>query len=134
MSENKKKYAYWLEPSLVEEMANMLHDANATSKGDFVRQAIRFYIAYLRQGKSIDFVSPLLAQTIKSQVESVEENISKMLFKVAVEQGKISNLLAYQYSLSEEYMRELHKFCADWVAETNGIISLEDASNCQHGE
>ena len=134
MREIKEKHAYWLEPSLVEEMANMLHDANATSKGDFVRQAIRFYIAYLRQGKSIDFVSPLLAQTIKSQVESVEENISKMLFKVAVEQGKISNLLAYQYSLSDEYMRELHKFCADWVAETNGIISLEDASNCQHGE
>ena len=35
MSENKKKYAYWLEPSLVEEMESMLHDANATSNGDF---------------------------------------------------------------------------------------------------
>ena len=38
MSENKKKYAFWLEPSLMEEMESMLGEANATSKGDFVRQ------------------------------------------------------------------------------------------------
>ena len=36
MSENKKKYAYWMKPSLVEEMSEMLDEANATSKSDFV--------------------------------------------------------------------------------------------------
>ena len=134
MSENKKKYAYWLEPSLVEEMESMLIDANATSNGDFVRQAIRFYMAYLRQGKSLDFLSPLLAQTIKSQVESVERNISGMLFKVAVEQGKISILLANQYEKSDEFMEWAHEECSKRIAETNGIISFEDAYDYQDGE
>ena len=134
MDEKKRKYAYWLEPSLVEEMESMLTEVNAVSKGDFVRQSIKFYMAYLRQGKSMDFISPLLAQTIKSQIESVEQNISRMLFKVAVEQGKISNLLAWQYKLSDEYMEGLHKDCANRVAGTNGVISLKDAYDYQNGE
>ena len=40
MSENKKKYAYWMKPSMVEEMTEMLDTANATSKSDFVCQAV----------------------------------------------------------------------------------------------
>jgi len=134
MSENKQKYAYWLEPSLVTEMESMLTEANATSKGDFVRQAIKFYMAYLRQGKSIDFLSPLLAQSIKSEIESVERNFSGMLFKVAVEQGMLANIVAYGYDVPDETIEELHNNCASRIAETNGIIYFEDAYDHQHGE
>ena len=123
-----------MEPSLVEEMESILTEANATSKGDFIRQAIKFYMAFLRQGKSIDFISPLLGQAIKSQVESVEQNMSRMLFKVAVEQGKIANMLAYHFEIPGTYLDELHRSCAKRIAETNGIISLEDANDIQNGE
>lgn len=127
MKENKQKFSYWLEPSLDEEMGNMLIEANATSKSDFVRQAIKFYMAFLRQKKSLEFLSPLLAQTIKSQVESVEQNISKMLFKVAVEQSKVAYVVAYGQNISIETVESLHEYCADKVAKTNGIISIEEA-------
>ena len=69
--ENKKKYAYYMRPSLVQEMENMLDEANATSKSDFVNIAVRFYLDYLHNQKSVDFISPMLARTIKSEVESV---------------------------------------------------------------
>ena len=135
MNENKKKFAYWLEPSLDKEIENMLHDANATSKSDFVRQAINFYMAFLRQSKSIDFISPLLAQTIKSQVESVEQNISGMLFKLAVEQEKVSNIIAWANKLKDIDLENLHEDCAKRVAETNGIISFEETYDYyQNGE
>ena len=133
MSENKKKYVYWLEPSLVEEMEDMLTEANATSKGDFVRQAIKFYMAYLRQGKSIDFISPLLAQTIKGEVESVEHNLSEMLFKIAVEQAKCNHMIASANQVDNETLTRLHDMCAGDVAHTNGIISFEQAYKFQHG-
>jgi metal-responsive CopG/Arc/MetJ family transcriptional regulator len=55
MSENKKKYAYWMKPSMVEEITEMLDTANATSKSDFVCQAVQFYIGYLHQKKCIDY-------------------------------------------------------------------------------
>ena len=55
MSENKKKYAYWMKPSMVEEMTEMLDTANATSKSDFVCQAVQFYICKFseRIGKTV---------------------------------------------------------------------------------
>ena len=134
MSENKKKQAYWLEPSLVAEMENMLTEANATSKGDFVRQAIKFYMAYLRQGKSLDFLSPLLAQSIKNEIGSVEQNISKMLFKVAVEQSKVAYVVSYGQNMPIDVVNDLHEYCADKVAETNGIISIEEAYDYYQSE
>ena len=133
MSENKKKHAYWLEPSLDAEIGYMLTEANATSKSEFVRLAIKFYMAYLRQGKSLDFLSPLLAQAIKNEIGSVEQNLSGIVFKLAVELGKIANVVAWQSELSDEDMDQLHHNCANRVAETNGIISFEDAYDHQHG-
>ena len=134
MSENKKKYAYWLEPSLVEEMESMLRDANATSKGDFIRQSINFYMAYLRQGKSIDFISSLLAQTIKSEIESVEQNLSEMMFKVAVEQAVSSQVIAAFNNVDDETMGRLRNTCSNIVASTNGVFTFEDAYKFQKGD
>ena len=37
MSEKKQKYAYWMRPSTVAEIEEMLPEANATSKGNFGR-------------------------------------------------------------------------------------------------
>lgn len=73
MSENKKKYAYWMKPSMVEEITEMLDMANATSKSDFVCQAVQFYIGYLHQQKCIDYLSPMLAQTIKVRLKALRK-------------------------------------------------------------
>ena len=110
----------------------MLDEANATSKGEFVRQAIRFYISYLHQKKSIDFISPLLANTIKSEIESVENNISEMLFKVAVELGILSNVTAFYNKCGESVISDLRKSCSEVIAQNNGIISFEEAYEWQH--
>ena len=124
MSENKKKYAYWMKPSMVEEMTEMLDTANATSKSDFV---------CLHQKKCIDYLSPILAQTIKSEIESVEKNISEMLFKVAVEQAKLSNVISATNQIDKVSLSALNNLCAEEVARNNGIITFEDAYKFQRG-
>lgn len=133
MSENKKKYAYWMKPSMVEEMTEMLDDANATSKSDFVCQAVNFYIGYLHQQKCINYLSPILAQSIKSEIESVEKNVSEMLFKLAVEQAKLSNVIAATNQFDADTMSRLNTFCSEEVARNNGIITFENAYNFQRG-
>ena len=75
MKDKKQKYAYWMRPSLVDEMTETLESANATSKSDFVCQAVEFYICYLRQQKNIDYLSPILAGVIRDEIESVEKNV-----------------------------------------------------------
>ena len=127
--ENKKKYAYYMRPSLVQEMETMLDEANATSKSDFVNIAVRFYLDYLHNQKSVDFISPMLARTIKSEVESVEKNISEMLFKLAVEQSKLCVALALDNDSERFDYEKLNEFCAQIVAMNNGVISFEEAGN-----
>lgn len=134
MEDKKKKCAYWMRPSMVEEMESMLSEANATSKSEFVCQAVEFYMAYLRQNKSLEFLSPLLAQTIKTEVESVERHISEMLFKVAVEQSIQNNLTAAFNEMDEDTMARLRNSCAGEVARLNGVVAFEDAYEWQRGE
>ena len=51
--ENKKKYVYYMQPSMAEEMELMLGEANATSRSDFVNIAVRFYVLIYSENKSI---------------------------------------------------------------------------------
>ena len=83
------------------------------------------------QKKCIDYLSPILAQTIKSEIESVEKNISEMLFKVAVEQAKLSNVVAATNQIDNHSLSALNKLCAEEVARNNGIITFEDAYKFQ---
>lgn len=134
MSENMEKTAIRFEPEVKAEIQNVMSEANATSMADFVRQAAEFYIAYLRQKKSIDFLAPLLAQTIKNEIESVEKNISSMIYKFAVEQAITNNIVAYYNGVNDETVRELREMCSKDVAENNGIITFEEAMKFQHSE
>lgn len=134
MEDKKQKYAYWLRPSLVMEMESIISEANATSKSDFVTEAIKFYIGYLRQKKCVDFISPILAQSIKSEIGSVEQNISKMLFKLSVEQSIVNNLIACQEEIDENTMERLRKSCAEEVARLGGVVTFEDAYEWQNGD
>ncbi len=129
-----EKTAIRFEPELKAEVQNMMGEANATSMANFVRQATEFYIAYLRQRKSIDFLAPLLAQTIKNEIESVERNVSQMIYKLAVEQAISNNILACYNGVSDEIVRELREMCSIDVAENNGIITFEEAMKFQNSE
>ena len=83
-----------MRPSMVAEIEKMLYDANAQSKSEFVCMAVDFYIGYLRSQKNINYLAPILAGTIKSEVQELEDNLSEMLFKLAVEVAKSNHITA----------------------------------------
>lgn len=76
----------------------------------------------------------LLAQSIKSESGSVEQNISKMLFKLSVEQSIVNNLIASQNEIDEDTTEKLRNSCAEEVARLDGVVTFEDAYEWQHGE
>ncbi len=134
MTENKKKYAYWMRPSMVAEIEEIMSEANAKSKSDFICKAVDFYIGYLKQQKNINYLAPVLARSIKNEVRSVEKNICEMLFKLSVEQAINSNLIAAEYDIDSNLLDELRDSCAKAVAGTNGLITFKDAYDWQKGE
>ena len=132
MKETKTKYAIYLYPSQMEEVKSMMEQANAKSQSEFVADAIRFYIGYLQQGKNVDYLAPVIAQTIKEEIGSTERNIARMLFKLAVESAMVSELQAATLQVAKEQMADLRQMCSRIVAENNGIITFEKAYATQH--
>ena len=111
----------------MEEIKQLMDSADAKSQSEFVSEAIRFYIGYLQQGKNVDYLAPIIAQTIKEEIRSTEKNISQILFKLAVESAMISEIQATQINLTPKQMEDLRRMCSRIVAENNGIITLEKA-------
>ena len=132
LKETKTKYAIYLYPSQMEEVKSMMEQANAKSQSEFVADAIRFYIGYLQQSKNVNYLAPVIAQTIKEEIGSTERNIARMLFKLAVESAMVSELQAAQLQITEERMDALRQMCSRIVAENNGIITFEKAYATQH--
>lgn len=133
MKETKNKYAIYLYPSLVVEIDTLMKDANATSRSEFISDALRFYIGYLKQGKNVDYLAPIIAQSIKEEIRSTEKNISQIIFKLAVESAMLAELQATQIRVNDEQMEQLRRMCSRIVAENNGIITLEKAIKHQQG-
>ena len=75
-----------------------------------------------------------MAQTIKNEIESVEKNISSMIYKLAVEQAIGSNIIAYFNEVSLDTISALRETCSREIAENNGIITFEEAMKFQHSE
>ena len=132
MKETKSKYAIYLYPSQMEEIKNLMDHSNAKSQSEFVSDAIRFYIGYLQQGKNVDYLAPIIAQTIKEEIRSTEKNISQILFKLAVESAMLSQIQASWFKLTPTQMEDLRRMCSQIVAKNNGIITFEDAYAHQH--
>ena len=117
----------------MEEIKNLMDQANAKSQSEFVSDAIRFYIGYLQQGKNVDYLAPIIAQTIQEEIRSTEKNIAQILFKLAVESAMLAELQATQIRVTDEQMEQLRQMCSRIVAENNGIISFEKALKHQQG-
>ena len=132
MKETKNKYAIYLYPSQMEEIKNLMDQTNAKSQSEFVSDAIRFYIGYLQQGKNVDYLAPIIAQTIKEEIGNTEKNISQILFKLAVESAVVSQVYASQILVPDKQMEALRQTCSKIVAKNNGIITFEDAYKQQH--
>lgn len=44
-----------------------------------------FYIGYLSQQDNLNYISPMITETVKAQINGTERRLARLLFKVAVE-------------------------------------------------
>ena len=122
-----------MDEAMRQDITELMETANATSRSDFVRQAVKFYCGYLRAGKATNYLSPVVVQAVKSEVESVERNLSRMLFKLAVEVGMQSHLVVATNEVQPDQLGAIREVCAKEIAETNGILTMERADEFQNG-
>ena len=130
--ETKIRIPLWIYPSTDCEVENTYESDNCRSKSEFIEKAIQFYLGYLKQERNVNYLSPRITSTVEAVINGTEQRLSRNLFKIAVELGKISHTIAAANDVDEETLRELHAMCVDEVRHINGTISFESAVRFQN--
>ena len=127
----KEKMAVYFQPETKRKIEQEYKGDNCSSKTEFIEKAVRFYIGYLRQQEEVDYLSPLITETVKAQIKGTEQRLARLMFKVAVELGKLSHMTAAINDVDDETLDKLHAMCVNEVRRINGIIDYEDAVGYQ---
>jgi hypothetical protein len=122
---SKERHGYYQAPEQASKMEVAMKLSNCISESDFVRTAIDFYIGYLYQQESLDYLSPVINRSIKNVIGGVEKNVCDMLFKLAVDTGMTTQMAVDLYDFPEGYYDDLRQKISQQVAETNGTIDFE---------
>ena len=80
---------------------------------------------------NLNYISPMITETVKAQINGTEQRLARLLFKVAVELGKLTHLLAVAKDVDDETLRQLIVMCINEVRKINGAIDCEDAVRYQ---
>ena len=68
---------------------------------------------------------------LDGMIKGSEQRTSRLLFKIAVELDKLSQLTAAVNELDDEAMEKLQEMCVQQVRKINGIVNFEDAYKYQ---
>lgn len=131
---NKEKFPLWAYPETLEEVGEVYEQDNCRSKSEFIEKAVKFYLGYLKQEKNVNYLSPRITSSVEAVIHGSEQRLSRNLFKIAVELGKISHTLAAANDVDEDTLHELHAMCVDEVRHINGCINFENAVRFQNDE
>ncbi len=127
----KEKMAVYFQLETIKKIEQEYREDNCSSKTEFIEKAVKFYIGYLRQQEEVNYLSPMITETVKSQIKGTEQRLARLIFKVAVELGKLSHMTAAMNDVDDETLKSLHAMCVTEVRKINGIIDYEDAVDYQ---
>lgn len=128
----KKRMAVYFQPETIKKIEQEYREDNCASKTEFIEKAVKFYIGYLNEEDNINYLSPMITETVKAQIKGTEQRLARLLFKVAVELGKLSHMTAAVNEVDDDTLNSLHAMCVNEVRKINGIIDYEDAAEYQN--
>ena len=128
----KKRMAVYFQPETIKKIEQEYRRDNCASKTEFIEKAVKFYIGYLNEEDNINYLSPMITETVKAQIKGTEQRLARLLFKVAVELGKLSHMTAAVNEVDDDTLNSLHAMCVNEVRRINGIIDYEDAAEYQN--
>ena len=117
----------WVTPEEIEKIEKAQMENGCPNRSEFVRDAVEFYIAYHNQNKNVNFISPIISSVIKNEIDGAVRNISNMLFKMAVEESLLTEVLAWYADIDTDNLDNIRELCKYKVATTNGILSFKEA-------
>lgn len=97
-------------------------------RNQFIRDAVDFYIEWLSQESSQKFLTPAFESVISAKLRDTEDRLSRILFKMAVEQNVLARIILEdgKYVYEEKFVEQIRRHAEQHLKETNGTVSVVD--------
>ena len=131
MDENRHRHTVWMDDDVWDQVESHYQRDNCTTKNEFIEKAIRFYSGYLDTKHAETYLPRVLSDVLEGKLGSFGKRVGHLLFKQAVDQDIMANLVAYLSNVDLDQLQKLRVRCVKNVKETNGEIDFEDAFRFQ---
>ena len=132
--EEYKKVTISFSKDQLSKLDEIMSKEQGYTRSSLVREAVDNYIGYRVQKENISYLSPIISQNIKLVLSRFEENLSEMLFKLAVEVSKSNIISARNSDLNDYALNYLNAVSEQLVAAHNGVLDLEKAQEFLNSE
>ena len=129
----KEKFALWITPEAKKEVEAHYKQDNCKNQSEYIEKAVRFYSGYLDSERAEEYLPRVLAQVLEGKLDAFGKRIGRQMFKQAVDENLMANLVAFYFEMDEDLVRKLRVKCVKNVKETNGEIDFLDALRYQKG-
>lgn len=133
MKEEKNRHTIWLTDNAWELVEERYQKDNCSTKNEYIEKAIRFYSGYLDSERADEYLPRVMAQVLEGKLDAFGKRIGRQLFKQAVDENLMANLVAFYFEMDEDMLQKLRVKCVKNVKETNGEIDFLDALRYQKG-
>lgn len=124
---SKTHCSYMIEQEVVDKLEKHYKDDGSRSKSEFVERAINFYCGYVTAENYREFFPKVVLSTIQGTLDSFENRIATLLFKMAVELSVLNRVTAATVDVEELNLTRLRGRCVEDVKRINGCISFDQA-------
>ncbi len=132
--EKKIRIPLWIYPSVEEKIQKNYEADNCKSPSEFIEKAILFYCGYLASEEYRQYLPNVLVSTMQGSLDSFEDRMATLLFKIAVELSMMLHVTAAANEIDEDTLTQLRGLCVEEVKRLRGSVRLDDAVRFQNGE
>ena len=115
----KKKFPFYLSPEKKAILERRYQEDGSQSLTAFIEKAVDFYLDYLSANDAGLFLPTSIKSYLDGRLGQMEERLSSLAFKQAVEQDMVAGILADAYQFSDEDLRRRRSESVQNVRKTN---------------
>ena len=101
----KEKFAFYLSPEKKAILERRYQEDGSRSMTAFIARAVDFYLDYLSANDAGLFLPTSIKSYLDGRLGQLEERLSSLAFRQAVEQDMVAGILADAYQFSDEDLR-----------------------------
>lgn len=131
---NKQKFALWIHPDTTAMVKKLYKSDNCKSRSEFIEKAVRFYCGYLAAQDTVDILPVSITAAVSGAVQSSENRMARLLFKLAVEMSMMMNVVAASAEVDDISLRRLRGKCVEDVKKSIGAVNFDEVLKFQRGE